>query len=160
MKPRASGGKPRQSGPDRPRQRDDSLGVERPLAGVKDEPTGILRVLDDVDAGLGLHARLLEVVAHCHGCLRAEQPQRRVLWGVDGHLHVVVSHAPGLPGGHQRQLVGGQGPGHPRRHDERHPLEVALVEVAQQAAEQLGVGLRRPGEHSAKRRLAAGADRD
>jgi hypothetical protein len=79
---------------------------------------------------------------------------------VDGHLHIVVSHPPRLPGGHQCQLVGGQRPSHPRRHDERHALEVALVEVAQQAAEQLGVGLRRPGQHPAKRRLAAGADRD
>ena len=34
------GGKPRQAGPDRPGERDDSLGVERPLAGMQDEPAG------------------------------------------------------------------------------------------------------------------------
>ena len=91
---------------------------------------------------------------------RAEQPERRVLGRVERDLHIVVSHAPRLPGRHQCQLVGGQCPRHAGRHDERDPLEVALVEIAQQSAEELGVGLRGPGEHLPKGGFAAGPDCD
>ena len=101
-----------------------------------------MRVLGHVDAGLRLDAGLLEVVAKRRGRLGAEQPERGVFGGVDGHLDVVMAHPPHLPGRHQRQLVGGQRPGHARRHDEGHALGIALLEVAQQAAEQLGVSLR------------------
>ena len=71
----------------------------------------------------------------------------------DRDADVVVAHVPRLAGGHQRELVGGQRPDRPGRHDDRDPLRVALVNVAQQAAVDLGIAARPPG----RRALDAGA---
>ena len=57
----------------------------------------------------------------------------------DGDPHVVLTHRAGLGGGHERELVGGQWPHRARRDDQREPLGVALLDVAQQTA----VGARR-----------------
>jgi hypothetical protein len=57
-----------------------------------------------------------------------------VLRSHDRDLHVVVAHLARLAGGHERQLVGRQRPHGAQRYHDRHPLGVALVDVAQQPA--------------------------
>ena len=148
-------GAPRSARPDRARQRDDALRVERPRPG---STTACRRRRAMTSASVStMMPAASRSSRSARRAGRAEDRQRRVLGRVDRDLDVVVAHAARLPGGHQRELVGRQRPRDADRDDERDALGVALLEVAQQAAEDLGVGLRRPGQHRAGARARCAA---
>jgi hypothetical protein len=73
-----------------------------------------------------------------------------------------VAHSPSLAGGHERQLVGGQRPHCAGRHDDRQPLGVPPVDVAQQPAVVLRVtaGPPRRGALQARGCAATGSEQE
>ena len=154
MKPESSAGSPGSAGPTARGSDTARCDVERAAA----HDQAALGVLD-AGAGDDAHADLVELRAQRLARRGAEQRQRRVLGRVDRHVYV-GAHPARLPRRHEGELVHGQRPRDHRRHDEGDARRVPLLEVAEQAAEQLVVGLRRPRERVAQRGLAARADRD
>ena len=88
---------------------------------------------------------------------RAEDRQRRVLRRDQRDLRV-EAHAVGVAADEQRELVGGQRPAGARRDDDGQALGVALLEVAQQAADARRRRCGRPRCAAREGRRRAGPD--
>ena len=110
-------------------------------------------------AGPQLHAGGLELRGHRGAHLVAEEGERGVLRRDHRHLDVVVAHRERLTGRHQRELVRRQRPDGARRDHDRDPLHVALVEVAQQAAVELGIAAGPPRRRALDARHGTAAGR-
>ena len=117
------GGEPGQRGPDRPRQRDRALRLER--AAVHGQAASASSTRAPVTTRIPTSSSSAAALAG----RGAEQRQRCVLGRVDGHVDV-GPHSARLPRRHQGELVRGQRPRHHRGHDEADARRVPLLEIA------------------------------
>ena len=117
------------------REREHALRGQLPPARVQIEDAAADLGADAADEG---DPALGQQLADRGAGLRAEQRERPVLGRDERQLRVVDAHRPRVVGHEQRELIGGQRPGHLRRDDEREALEIALLEVGQDAVERLG----------------------
>ncbi len=166
MKPSGARREPRDGRTLQLRQRDDPVDLEPALARTDlDQPR--LRDLavdraDHLDPVLGEQLR-----GGLAGAL-TEHRQGRVLGREDRDRHLDV-HVVGALRGHHRQLVDRQRPGHRCGHHERQPLDVAVLDVLDQAVQERrrddcrrssaharsGGGCARRGRAAARRSAAA-----
>ena len=132
-------------GPEQAGDGDDPVPFQSLASGLEYE-----RALVNVrhDAGLDRHARSCELLGDRGDGLDPEERERCGFRRHDRHLDVVMAHAAGLAGGHQRELVGRKWPGRPSRYHDGEPLCIALLEVAQQPAVSFGVPVRPPRERA------------
>ena len=114
----------------------------------------------DVRACHDPHTSVGELGGDRLGRLLAEDAKRRVLGGDDRQLGIVDAHAPDLPRGHQRELIGRQRPRNLGRHHEGDLADVALLEIPQQSSEGIGVTLGPPGQRLFERDLGLAASGD
>ncbi len=115
-------------------QRDHAIDVQPPVAWVDDH----LAHLGNFGVG-GVDRpdfRPLEELADATARARPEDRQRAVLRGDDSHLKLHL-HVIGAPGGHQRELIQRQRPRHPAGRDEHEALDVAGLDVLDDAVQDL-----------------------